>query len=57
MIEFKFEKVCNMVLLTSECGIVWESWDESEFTERKKTNAIARIKSQYNGNVCFIFAF
>ena len=57
MPKFIFEKVSNMIFLSSEYGIVWYAWDESEFTERKKLNAIARIKNRYNGNVCFEFAF
>lgn len=57
MPKFIFEKVSNMIFLSSEYGIVWYAWDESEFTERKKLNAIARIKRNYNGNVCFVFAF
>lgn len=57
MQTFTFEKVSNMVFLTSEHGLVWYAWDESEFTERKKLNAIARIKKQFNNMVCFVFGF
>lgn len=52
---FTFERVSNMVYLTSECGLVWYAWDESEFTNRKRNNAIARIKAQFNNLVCFVF--
>lgn len=55
MIEFKFERIANMVFCTSDCGVVFYSWMDYEFTKRKMQNAIARIKSQYNGKVCFSF--
>lgn len=54
---FTFSKVGNMVFLCSDWDIVYYAWDENEFTERKKLNAIARIKKQFNNMVCFVFGF
>ena len=52
---FTFSKVGNMVFLCSDWDIVYYAWDENEFTERKKLNAIARIKKQFVCNVVFMF--
>jgi len=55
MKTFTFEKCNNMIFLTSDCNTVWYAWDISEFTDRKKHNAIARLKNQFNNMVCFVF--
>ena len=57
MTTFKIEKVANMVFITSECGVVFYAWNIEEYTERKRNNAIARLKEQYNNRVCFVFGF
>ena len=51
--KFKIEKVANMVFITSDCGTIFNTWDESEFTERKMNNAIKKISANYNGTVTF----
>lgn len=55
MKTFTFEKVSNMIMLISDVNTVWYAWDISEFTDRKKHNAIARLKTQFNNLVCFVF--
>ena len=52
---FKFQKVANMVYLVSECDVIFNSWMACDFTKRKMENAIAKLKTCYNGNVCFVF--
>ena len=53
--SFTFEKVANMVFCVSVCGLVWYAWHAEDFTERKKRNAIARLKKAFNGDVIFYF--
>jgi len=57
MPKFIIEKVANMVFITSECGVVFYAWNIEDYTERKRNNAIAKLKQQYNNNVCFVFGF
>lgn len=45
--EFVVEKVSNMVFITDTQDIVWEAWDESEFTERKLKNAMKRLQKNH----------
>ena len=54
-ITFTFERVANMVFLTSECGVIFNTWHVEDFTPRKRSNAIAKIKATYNGAVVFVF--
>ena len=51
--KFVVEKVANMVFITSDCGTVFNAWDECEFTERKLNNAMKKIEKNYCGNVSF----
>ena len=51
--KFIVEKVANMVFITSNCGTVFNAWDECEFTERKLNNAMRKIEKNYCGNVSF----
>ena len=53
--SFTFQHVANMVYCVSVCGLVWYAWHEDEFTEKKKRNAIAKIKRAYNDDVIFYF--
>lgn len=53
MMKFKIEKVANMVFITSDCDTIFNAWDEHDFTERKLTNAINRIRKNLNGNCEF----
>ena len=55
--KFVIEKVANMVFITSDCGTVFNAWDEHEFTERKLTNAMNRILKNTNGNATFTRTF
>lgn len=57
MPKFIIEKVGNMVFITSECGIVFYAWNIEDYTERKRNNAIARLKNQYCNNICFVFEY
>lgn len=50
---FKIEKVANMVFISSDCGVVFNAWDETEFTERKLQNAMNRINKNLCGNAKF----
>ena len=51
--KFVVEKVANMVFITSDCGTVFNAWDECEFTERKLNNAMKKIEKNNCGNVSF----
>ena len=55
MAKFTIEKVNNMVFITSAFGTVFYAWDENEFTRRKLSNAIARLKDLYNNAIEFVF--
>lgn len=55
--KFKIEKVSNMVFITSECGVIFNAWDAEDFTERKLTNAMKKIQSDYNFGVEFARMF
>lgn len=57
MTKFVIEKIANMVFISTEHDIVWEAWDESEFTERKLKNAMNRISKGHCGNVEFVRTF
>ena len=48
--KFTVERVANMIFITSDCGIVFKSWMADEFTERKLTNAMNKIRRDYTGN-------
>ena len=50
---FKIEKVANMVFISTDCGVIFNAWDETEFTERKLKNAMNRISKNLNGNAQF----
>ena len=50
---FVIEKVSNMVFITTDCGTIFNAWDESEFTERKLNNAMNKIRRCYNGDISF----
>lgn len=47
--KFTIEKVANMIFITSECGVIFNTWNETDFTERKLNNAIKRIQKNLNG--------
>ncbi len=51
--KFVIEKVANIVFITSDCGTVFNAWDEHEFTERKLTNAMNRINKNLCGRAVF----
>lgn len=51
--KFIIEKVANMVFITSDCGTVFNAWDEREFTERKLNNAMNRINKNLCGRAVF----
>ena len=55
--KFTIEKVANMVFITSDCGTIFKTWNESEFTERKLVNAKRKISDNLNGNAEFIRTF
>lgn len=55
--KFVIEKVANMYFITSECGTIFNAWDEDEFTERKLKNAINKITKNLNGNAEFARTF
>lgn len=57
MPKFIIEKVANMVFIASDCGVIFYAWNIEDYTERKRNNAIAKLKTQYNNNVCFVFNF
>ena len=52
--KFIVEKVANMVFITSDCGTVFNAWDECEFTERKLGNAMRKIEKNYCGKVVIV---
>ena len=57
MMKFTVEKVANMIFITSDCGTIFNAWDEREFTERKLKNAMNRILKNLNGNAEFTRTF
>ncbi|MBQ8691269.1 MAG: hypothetical protein IJ516_05545 [Phascolarctobacterium sp.] len=54
---FTLEKVSNMIFLTGDQDIVFKAWDESEFTERKLSNAIKKLQSCYVDKIQVIRKF
>lgn len=56
-VKFIIEKVSNMIFISSDSDVIFESWDESEFTERKLKNAMKRLSKNNLGNVEFVRAF
>lgn len=54
--KFIIEKVANMIFMTCD-DIIFYSWDEEEFTERKLNNAMKKIHACYKGTVEFIKTF
>lgn len=55
--KFKVEKVANMIFVTSDCDVIFNAWNEDDFTERKLKNAMNRIKKNLNGNAEFTRTF
>lgn len=55
--EFKIEKVSNMIFITGDCDVVFKEWDETEFTERKLKNAMNKLNKFYCGKATFIRMF
>lgn len=55
--KFKVEKVANMIFITSECDVVFKSWNEEDFTEKKLKNAMTKISNDLNENAEFIRTF
>ena len=53
---FKLEKIANMIFLSTE-DMVWEAWEETEFTERKLKNRWKRIESNLCGNCVLVRTF
>lgn len=49
--KFIIEKVANMIFITSDCGTIFNAWNECDFTERKLNNAVKKIKNCYNGEI------
>lgn len=47
--KFEIKQVANLIFIVAEGDIVFKAWDESEFTERKLKNAIAKIQKCYPG--------
>lgn len=54
---FTIEKVSNMIFITSDCDTIFNAWDETEFTERKLSNAMRKIQNNLNGQAVFIRTF
>lgn len=55
--KFTIEKVANLIMITTDCGVIFKVWNEEEFTERKLNNAIKRISNNYNGETTFVKTF
>lgn len=55
--KFTIEKVANLIMITTDCGVIFKVWDEREFTERKLNNAIKRISRNLNDNAKFVRVF
>lgn len=51
---FIIENISGLILISTELGTVWETWDISEFTERKLNNAKKRIQKCFQYPVEFI---
>lgn len=57
MNKFKIEKIANMIMISDAIGTVYDSWGETNFTERKLNNAIKKIEKYFQGNCEFIRFF
>lgn len=55
--KFTIEKKANMIFVTSNCGTIFNAWNEKEFTERKLKNAMNKINKDLNGNAEFVRTF
>ena len=55
--KFTIEKVANMVMVVSECEVIFKAWNIEDFTERKLNNTIKRITKDMNGNATFTRKF
>ena len=55
--KFTIEKVANMVMVVSECEVIFKAWNIENFTERKLNNTIKRITKDLNGNATFTRKF
>ena len=55
--KFTIEKVANMVMVVSECEVIFNAWNIEDFTERKLNNTIKRITKGLNGNATFTRKF
>lgn len=55
--KFTVEKKANMIFVVSDCGTIFNTWNEREFTERKLKNAMNRINKDLNGNAEFVKTF
>ena len=55
--KFTIEKVANMVMVVSECEVIFKAWNIEDFTERKLNNTIKRITKDLNGNAIFTRKF
>ncbi len=54
--NFIVEKVSNMIFISSN-DQVYQAWDETEFTERKLSNAKKKIAARYRIPVTFSRTF
>lgn len=44
--KFIIEKKANLIFIVSDCGTIFKTWHESDFTERKLKNAIKKIQNE-----------
>lgn len=53
VMKFVVKKVANMVFIVTDCGTIFKTWHESDFTERKLKNAMNKIQKECYGMAIF----
>lgn len=59
---FIIEKVANMIMAVTKfddgsTDVIWQTWYEEDFTERKLNNFMKKQLKYHNGNAEFVKAF
>lgn len=52
--KFTIEKKANLVFIVSDCGTIFKTWHEADFTERKLKNAINKIQKERCTTAIFV---
>lgn len=55
--ELILEKVANMIFLSTKNDVIFRTWYDHEFTERKFNNAMKKIQACYKDPIKVIRTF